>query len=45
VDHPVTFILQKDDPDINFLKKGDDLVGHWRELKKIGKQGIFTDTI
>jgi hypothetical protein len=43
VDHPVTFILQKDDPDIDFVKKGDDLVGHWRKLKEIGKQGIFND--
>ena len=45
VDHPVTFILKKDHPEIGFLKKGDDLVGHWRELKKIGRHGIFMDTI
>jgi len=45
VDHPVTFTLEQDDPEIGFLKKGDDLVGHWRELKKIDRHDIFTDTI
>jgi len=45
VDHPVTFTLEQDDPEIGFLKKGDDLVGHWRDLKKIGRHAIFTDTI
>jgi len=45
VDHPVTFTLEQDDPGIDFLKKGDDLVGHWQELKKIGRHDIFMDTI
>jgi hypothetical protein len=41
VDHPVCFTLLEDDPEINFLKKDDDMVGHWREMKAMNKQHLF----
>jgi hypothetical protein len=41
VDPPVSFTLLEDDPEINFLKKDDDMVGHWRELKALNKQRLF----